>query len=596
MEGFSKLFRLVLPYRLVLIFSLLSMFMVAIFTYLFVNLVQPIMDELFTLGSRTIPQKTRVMDVIFNLFHLSKEDLIVALPIILVIVFLGKGLFTFLSTYWMKSIGHKIVKKLRDDLYTHLIGQSTKFFDHSSTGELISRVTNDTDKIQQAVSGSLADLISETFTLIVLFIGIFIIDWHLTLISLIITPLAVVPLIIFGRQQKRKGLLGQIKIAQITNSLFETITGSKIVKAFNMERFEIMKFLKRTYEHFKINLKLALIGSLSSPFMELIGGIAAAFILIVGTRKITRGEISPGDFGAFLTAIFMMYTPIKRLSRANNTIQQGLAGLERVQELLAIKPEIVESPDAYPLPLVKGEVQFKNVYFSYNQASPVLKGINLKVLPGELVALVGLSGAGKTTIINLIPRFYDVTSGSITIDNINIKEVTFSSLRSQIGLVTQDTILFNDTVKNNIAYGLENVSMSKIIEASKAAMAHEFIQKLPQGYDTYIGEKGQLLSTGQRQRLTIARAILKNSPILILDEATSALDSESERLVQIALNNLMKNKTTFVIAHRLSTVRKADKIVVIDKGKIVEMGTHHELLKKGGLYSRLYALQFLDEK
>ncbi len=596
MKGIKKLFKLVIPYRLTLILSLIAMFMVAIFTFFFVNLVQPIMDRLFNLTSQSIPQKTRIMDVIFNFLHITKEDLIVVLPIILVIVVLGKGLFSFLSTFGMKTIGHRIVKNLRDSLYHNIIYQSTKFFDNSSTGELISRVTNDTEKIHQAVSGSLPVLITETITLLVLFTGIFIIDWQLTLISLTIAPLAVIPLILFGRQQKRKGLEGQIKIAQITNSLFETITGNKIIKAFNMERFEIKEFVKKTYEHFKINLKLALIGSLSSPFMEFIGGLAAAFILVLGTGKISRGEISPGDFGSFIMAILMMYMPIRRLSRANNTIQQGLAGLERVQEILAIKPEVAESPKAYPLPPVRGEVEFKNVYFSYNQSYPVLRGINLKVFPGELVALVGLSGAGKTTLVSLIPRFYNVTSGKITIDNIDIREVTLSSLRTQISLVTQDTILFNDTVKNNISYGVGKVSMNEIIKASKAAMAHEFIEELPKGYDTCIGERGCLLSAGQRQRLAIARAILRNTPILILDEATSALDSESERLIRIALNNLIKNKTTFVIAHRLSTVKKATKIIVLDKGKIVETGTHEELIKKGGLYCHLYELQLMDLK
>jgi len=594
MKGIKKLFKLILPYKLIFTCSLIAMFMVAIFTYLFVNLVQPIMDRLFNLVPQGVPQKTRVMDIIFNFFNITKENLIIALPVILIITIFGKGLFSFLSTFGMKSIGHRIVKDLRDKLYEKIIYQSMTFFNNSSTGELISRVVNDTEKIHQAVSGSLSVLITETMTLLVLFIGIFIIDWQLTLISLSITPFAIIPLILFGKQQKRKGLEGQIKIAEITNSLFETITGNKIVKAFNMEKLEIKEFVKKTYEHLKINLKLALIGSLSSPFMEFIGGLAAAFILIIGTSKIARGEISPGDFGSFIMAILMMYMPIRRLSRANNTIQQGLAGLERVQEILAIKSEVVESPNAYPLPPVKGEVEFKNVYFSYNRSVPVLKGINLKVYPGEMIALVGLSGAGKTTLVSLIPRFYDVTSGKITIDNIDIREVTLSSLRAQISLVTQDTILFNDTVKNNIAYGVGKVSMDEIIKASKAAMAHEFIEKLPKGYDTCIGERGCLLSAGQRQRIAIARAILKNSPILILDEATSALDSESERLIQIALNNLIRNRTTFVIAHRLSTVKKADRIVVLDKGKIVEMGTHEELIKKGGLYSRLYELQFVD--
>jgi subfamily B ATP-binding cassette protein MsbA len=385
-------------------------------------------------------------------------------------------------------------------------------------------------------------------------------------------------------------------MAQIYNLLHETITGNKIVKAFTMEKFEIKKFSQATLSYFKTSLKLALTGSLTSPFMEFLGGVVAAFVLVLGATKIVQGHISPGDFVSFLVAIFYSYTPIKRLSRANNSIQQGVACYERIQEILNSKPQIVEHPKAYPLPPVKGSVKFENVSFGYNEMMPVLQEVSFEVKPNETVALVGLSGAGKTTIINLLSRFYDSTSGKITIDGIDIREVSLSSLRSQIGLVTQDLVLFNDTVRNNIAYGLEEISLDKIKEAAKAAKAHDFIMKLPKEYETIIGEKGTLLSSGQRQRLAIARAILKNPPILILDEATSALDSESERLIQIAMVNLMKNRTTFVIAHRLSTVRRVDKIFVLDKGGITEIGTHKELCRKDGIYKKLHDLQFLEEE
>ena len=330
--------------------------------------------------------------------------------------------------------------------------------------------------------------------------------------------------------------------------------------------------------------------------MEFLGGVVGAFILIVGTTRIARGYISPGDFGTFVIAIFYMYTPIKKLSRANIAIQQGIACYERINEILKSKPQIIDHPRAYPLPPVQGHVKFQNVSFSYNENIDVLHGADFEILPKEKVALIGLSGAGKTTIVNLLSRFYEPTTGRILIDGIDIREVTLSSLRTQIGLVTQELILFNDTARNNIAYGLEEIPLEKIICAAKAAKAHDFIMDLPHGYETQIGEKGGLLSIGQRQRLALARALLKNPPVLILDEATSALDSESERLIQVALANVMKDRTTFVIAHRLSTIRNADKILVLDKGRIAEIGSHRELYRNNGIYRKLYDLQFPEEK
>jgi subfamily B ATP-binding cassette protein MsbA len=330
--------------------------------------------------------------------------------------------------------------------------------------------------------------------------------------------------------------------------------------------------------------------------MEFLGGLVGAFILFVGTTRITQGFISPGDFATFVMALFYMYTPIKRISRANVVIQQGVASYERVNEILEIKPQIVEHDRVYPLPPVKGHVKFENVSFSYNENIHVLHDLDFEILPKEKVALIGLSGAGKTTIVNLISRFYETTSGRILIDGIDIRDVSLQSLRKQIGLVTQELILFNDTVRNNIAYGLEETPMESILEASKAAEAHVFISELPEGYETQIGEKGGLLSIGQRQRLAIARALLKNPPILVLDEATSSLDSESEKLIQVALENVMKDRTTFVIAHRLSTIRNADKILVLDKGKIAEIGSHEELYEENGIYRKLYDLQFPEEK
>lgn len=596
MKQVLQLLRLTLGEKKRLILSFVFTLFVAFFTYIFVNLVQPIIDEMLQLGPQAPPAKSSLLAVVFKNLQVSREQMTRLIPLILIIVIFGKGLFTFLSSFFMKSIGHKVVNKLRNGLFEHLVYQSSHFFDHKPTGELMSRLTNDVDKIQQAVSGSMGDLLQEVFILFALVIYVFITDWHLALASFVIAPLAVIPLAAFSRQLKKKGKLNQIKMSQIYNLLYESITGNKIVKAFTMEKFEIKKFFQATMSYFKTSLKLAWIGSLSSPFMEFLGGVVGAFILVVGTTRIAQGYISPGDFGSFVMAIFMMYTPIKRLSRANNVIQQGVACYERVQEILQNKPQIDDSPNAYPLPPVKGRVKFENVSFSYNETIHVLHNVDFEVMASETVALVGLSGAGKTTIINLLSRFYDPGSGIITIDGIDIREVTLSSLRSQIGLVTQELVLFNDTVRNNIAYGLEDILLDEIVKAAKAAKAHDFIEELPQKYEMVIGEKGTLLSSGQRQRLAIARALLKDPPILILDEATSALDSESERLIQIALDNLMKNRTTFVIAHRLSTIRNADKILVVDRGRIAEVGTHQELCKKDGIYKKLYELQFPEER
>ncbi len=595
MKEIFQLFRLTLGEKKRLFFSFLFSFFAAFFTYVFVELVQPIIDKMFLQeASQVLSKRPNFLGFVFKKVQAAEDQLVWLIPLLLVIVIFGKGVFTFLASFFVKTIGHKVVKKLRDDLFEHLVYQSSDFFDYKPTGELMSRLTSDVDKIQQAVSGSMGDFILSAFMLLALLGKVFITDWKLALASFVIAPLAVIPLILFSHQIKKKGMLNQKKMATIYNLLFETITGNKIVKAFTMEKFEIKKFFQATLSYFKTSLKLAKIGSFSSPFMEFMGGVLGAFILVIGTTRITRGYMTPGDFSSFIFAIFMMYTPIKRLSRANNTIQQGVVCYERIQEIQQSVPQIEEHPDASPLPPVKGNVMFEDVSFSYNDMMPVLQDVNFEVKPNQRVALVGLSGAGKTTIVNLLARFYEATSGKITIDGIDIRGVSLSSLRSKIGLVTQELILFNDTVRNNIAYGMEEMPLDSIKQAAKLAEAHDFIMKLPQKYDSNIGEGGTLLSSGQRQRLAIARALLKDPPILILDEATSALDSESERLIQIALANVMKNRTTFIIAHRLSTVRSADRIIVVDKGRIAEKGTHGELCKRNGIYKKLYDLQFLE--
>jgi len=586
------LLKLTLREKKLVTLSFLSTIFVAVFSYVFVDMVQPIIDEMFGLGTQAAPAKFRFMDVLFRWLNVGRDDIRNVLPLIVVVVIFGKGFFTFLSSFFMKAVGNKIVKSMRDDLYERVLYQSTSYFDRISTGDLMARMTNDVDKIQQAVSSAMSDMIEETFILVALLVQMFVRDWQLALMSFVITPLAVVPLAAFSRQLKKKGLQSQVRMGQIYDLLHETISGNKIVKAFTMEKFELRKFLKATTSYFRINLRLAWISSLSSPFMEFIGGVVGAFILFIGTKRIADGLISPGDFGAYTMAIFLMFTPIKRLSRANNVVQQAVGCLGRINEVLKSPVQVQDVPGAYPLPAVKGFVRFEDVGFSYDPARPVLYGVDFEVRPNEMVAIVGLSGAGKTTIINLLSRFYEPTSGRITVDGIDIREVTLASLRSQIGLVTQDIILFNDSVRNNIAYGLENMPDDRVIAAAKAAECHNFIIELPEGYGTSIGERGSLLSSGQRQRLAIARALLKNPPILIFDEATSALDSESEGLIQAALGNIMKDRTTFVIAHRLSTIRNADSILVIDKGRIVESGTHDELIRSEGIYRKLHDLQF----
>jgi len=620
-----QLFKLTLRERKWVLLSLGCMIFVALFNYVFVDMVQPIINEMFGLApaastvkapdgspatamtdnaGRDVPQKAppkgvvkvRTMDLVLRLFRISRQDIRKVLPFVVVFVIFGRGLFTFLSSFFMKAVGNKIVKTMRDDLYEHILYQSPGFFDQVTTGDIMSRLTNDVDKIQQAVSSAMSDMIEESFILIALLVQLFVTDWILALSVFVITPLAVIPLAAFNKQLKRKGKQSQVRMAHIYNLIFETITGNKIVKAFTMEQFELRKFLKASWSYFKINLRLAWISSLSSPFMEFIGGVVGAFILAVGAKRIANGNISPGDFGAFVIAIFLMFTPIKRLSRANSVIQQATGCYDRVQEILNRVPQIQDDPQAQPLAAVKGHVVFDRVSFSYNESRPVLFDVSFEVLPNEMAAIVGLSGAGKTTIVNLLSRFYEPTGGRISIDGVSIRDVTLASLRSQIGLVTQDIILFNDTVRNNIAYGLDDTPMDSIIEAAQASECHRFIMELPDGYETPIGEKGTLLSSGQRQRLAIARALLKNPPILILDEATSALDSESERLIQAALARILKDRTTFVIAHRLSTIRNADKILVIDKGRIVESGSHEKLMKKKGIYKKLHDLQFPEEE
>ena len=595
LKDIKKLFALLKPYKRKVFIAFLSMIMVAFFTMLISVIIQPIMDILFLKNSSAINKTGSflIKKVVEDLLKSGSLEYIVKfLPVALALIFLGKAFFSFLANYQMNSIGLNVVKELRDRLYLHLLRQSIRFFSKARTGDIISNITNDIDKVQNAVTTTVSELIVESFTLLGLLFVIFYQDWHLALITFIIIPVTIIPVKFFAAIAKKEGHKIQALTGDISSFLFELIHGIRIIKTYNMEEFEKRKFLKTSEENLKANLRYVLIRATSSPFMEFFGGVVAAIILAVGTAKIHSGDITPGQFMSFFTALFLMYPPIKKLSRANTSLQQGIAGLERIEAVLKEKNEIEKFSGKKKLERVSGNIEYKNVNFKYDEGNGfVLKDINLKINSGEKVAIVGLSGSGKTTLVNLIPRFFDPTEGKVLIDGEDIREFDIVSLRNNIGMVTQDIVLFNDTIYNNITCG-ENFDMEQVIMAAKSARAHDFIEELPKKYNTVVGERGQFLSNGERQRLSIARVFLKNPPIIILDEATSSLDSESEAIIQKALENLMKDRTTLIVAHRLSTIINADRIVVLSKGEIVEIGSHKELLSKKSLYAHLYSLQF----
>ena len=513
----------------------------------------------------------------------------------LLIVFLLRAFTSFFSEYAFQKVGLSTVRDLRNQLYERIIQQSHRFFTERSTGEMVSRVVSDADAIQAAVSTRMGDLFQESITLLGLTVYVFVSNPELALICLIGAPILVGPVIHFGRRLRGTTHRSQERMADMATLLEETIRGVRIVKAFTMEPFEIGRFREATRRHLASNLKAQRIQALTSPVMELLSGVCLLLLFSYAHRRIMAGTLTPGAFLSFIAALAASYQPIKKLNKVNLSVNQALSAAERVFRMLDIDNEVKEKPDALELRDVGSGIRYENVTFGYGDEA-VLRNIELAVEPGEIVALVGGSGAGKSTFVNLLPRFYDVNEGRITVDGHDIRNVTLKSLRSLMGFVTQEVVLFNDTVKNNIAYGRANVDDNAVMAAARAANAHEFITALPHGYDTHVGESGVLLSGGQRQRLAIARALFKDPPILILDEATSALDTESERLVQQALNNLMEGRTTLVIAHRLSTVRNADKIVVLDRGAIVEVGSHEQLLARRGIYRKLYDLQFLEEE
>ena len=525
---------------------------------------------------------------------LIQNENLVQVAVLIIVLYLAKGLFSYFSTYLMSWVGQRTVMDLRNVLYQHVIRQSVSFFKSQPTGTLISHITNDVEKIQQAVSGAMGDLLMQSFALLGYGALVFYYDWQLAIFCFVIAPLVVYPLVTLGRKLRRRTDTGLERWRDITNILHETISGSRIVKAFRMEASETKRFVGATDSLFRTNMRITRVISMMPPIMELVGGLGMAAAIWYGSGRIAASTMTTGEFSSFIAALFMMYMPVKKLSRVNATFQQALSAASRIFAVLDVEQSIQEVEDAVELLPLSRSIEFRNLDFVYDDGKgATLRDVNLVIEAGQVVALVGTSGAGKSTLASLVPRFYDPTGGVIFFDGVDIRQATLSSLRGQIGLVTQETILFNDTVRNNIGYGLTSVSEEALAAAAEAACALEFIRELPDGFDTVIGERGQRLSGGQRQRIAIARAILKNPPILVLDEATSSLDAESEALLQQALENLMANRTTLVIAHRLSTIRKADLIVVMEGGEVRETGTQEELLvRSGGVYRRLYELQF----
>ena len=515
------------------------------------------------------------------------------LCISIMVVFLTKNVFLYMKNFFMTLVQFHLITELRNRLYKHFNALSFSYFDQKKSGELTSIVINDVANLRRALGSSFHQLLVEPINLLAFILLLFVISWKLALLSIIILPIAGLTILSIGRSIRRKSKRTAAMIAGITNIITETLSSIRVVKAFAMEGYEVQRFFKETHHYFQLILRKAKLRLLASPITETLGVMIGVLLLWVGGLEVLSGEgLTPEDFLRFILLLFAMMDPLRKLSKVNVALQTGAASAERVFSILDTPPTIVDKADAVKIDSFKEKIRFKNVSFRYESDDKVLKDISFEIKKGSIVALVGSSGAGKSTLADLIPRFYDVNNGGITIDGHDVRDLSLNSLRRLMGVVTQETILFNDTVRANIAYGQKDVNDEQVIPAAKAANALEFINDLSEGFDTVIGEKGVKLSGGQRQRLAIARAIMKNPPILILDEATSALDTESERLVQKALETLMANRTVLVIAHRLSTVKNANKIILLDKGEIKEVGTHNELMVKEGLYSNLYNIQF----
>jgi subfamily B ATP-binding cassette protein MsbA len=601
MSQVQRLLGFVRPYSFRLFLAVCLMVVVGASEGVTALLIKPIIDVVLSPNAQAskiiliqkktyFPYTLYLQDVLPHWIH----NVWTVVALIIIGVALAKGISEFLATYFINYTGHSVVRDLRNLLYSKLIEQSISFFRKNSTGRLMSAITSDVERIQFAVSQTAADTMKQSFTLVFLLGVLFYYDWKLALLSMVLIPLVVVPSAKLGRYIRASSRSSQDKMADLNNVLQETFSGIRIVKAFAMEAFEVEKFKSATRRLLRVSLRWVRAQALSSPLMEVLGAITIAGLLFYERQLILHHMQTTGGFIGFLYVLLKSYEPVKRLTGVSNAYQQAIGASEQVFQYLDSRPDMVDKPGAITLPPFQHEIAFEQVEFDYEDGIPLLRDINLRIPKGEVVAIVGTSGAGKTTLANLIPRFFDVTCGRLTLDGYDVRDVTTNSLRAQIGIVTQETILFNDTVYNNICYGSRLPTHAQVRAAARVALAEDFIQEMAQGYDTMIGERGQRLSGGQRQRIAIARALLKNPPILILDEATSELDTESELLVQRALANLMVGRTVVVIAHRLSTVRRAERIVVIDHGTICEMGTHDALVSRGGVYQRLHDLQFVD--
>lgn len=601
MSQVHRLVGFIRPYSFRLFLGVCLMVIVGASEGITALLIKPIIDVVLAPNQETskvvlfqqksfFPHTIYLQDVLPHWVH----NVWAVVAMVIIGVALIKGISEFLATYFINYIGHSVVRDLRNLLYSKIIAQSLSFFHKHPTGRLMSAITSDIERIQVAVSQTAADTLKQSFTLVALLGTLFYYDPGLALISMILIPMVVFPSAKLGRYIRASSRSSQDKMGELNNVLQEAFTGIRIVKAFAMESFEVEKFRNATRRLLKVSLRWVRAQAVSSPLMEVLGAITIAGLLFYERHLILHQMQTTGGFIGFLYALLRSYEPVKRLTGVSNSYHQAIGASEQVFEYLDSKPEMLDKAGSISLPPFQKEIVFEHVDFDYENEIPLLRDINIRISRGEVVALVGSSGAGKTTLASLVPRFFDVTHGCITLDGHDVRDVKLQSLRSQIGIVTQETILFNDTVYNNICYGSRLPTEAQVQEAARVALAEDFILEMPDGYQTMIGERGQRLSGGQRQRIAIARALLKNPPILILDEATSELDTESELLVQRALANLMAGRTVVVIAHRLSTVRRADRIIVIDRGAICEVGTHEDLVCRGGIYQRLHELQFVD--
>lgn len=604
MRQLMRLVRYVLPFLVQLLPGIVLLAGVGFLEAFRLMLLKPVFDRVLNPASGsdnillfTIPKLERPVYLqSFVPAHFHNAWTIVAYA--LVVSTITKGVFDYVGTYLVNHAGFGMITNLRNDLYNTVLRRSAAFFQQHTTGTLISTIINDIERVQFAMSNVLSEFLQQFFTFLFTAVLVIILGGQLAWVLVLFVPVIIFSAVRIGRRVRSTTRTGQDQLADVQNILHETITGNRIVKAFGMESWEVARFRKAAQRLFRANLRSVAAAAISSPLMDILGSIAIALLLLLGRERIIHHELDLSAFVTFVAAVLSMYNPARKFAVFNNSFQQALGASSQLFKFMDTQDLVGERPGAKALPRFAHSIRFENVSFSYqsdgDDSREILHGINLEVQRGEILAVVGSSGAGKSTLVHLLPRFFDVTGGRILVDDHDVRDVTISSLRSQVGIVTQETVLFNDTVRNNIAYGQPHVPLKEVEAAARAALAHEFIKALPSGYDTVIGERGVRLSGGERQRLAIARALLKNAPVLILDEATSALDSESEALVQSALHNLMSGRTVFVIAHRLSTVRRADRIVVIENGTIAETGAHDELMNQFGTYRRLYELQFAN--